>query len=109
MSPSAPTNNVGGIRVLRRSNFERRRGLAAWLFLAPAIIVLGVFVLWPMISSLITSFTNARVAGVSEWIGFDNYLDLMGDPRFTGALGNTALYALGTAPISVALALAFAV
>lgn len=109
MSPSAQTNAIGGSRVLRRSSFERRRNVAAWFFLAPAIVVLGVFVLWPMVSSLLTSFTDARVAGTADWIGLENYVELMADPRFTGALGNTALYALGTAPISVALALAFAI
>ena len=105
--PTAATS--GGGRALRRSRLERRRNIAAWLFLTPALVVLGVFVLWPMVSSLVTSFTDARIAGTPDWVGFGNYADLLQDPRFRGALANTALYALGTAPISVALALGFAV
>ncbi|MBN9606835.1 MAG: sugar ABC transporter permease [Actinomycetales bacterium] len=85
------------------------RKATPWLFLAPALIVLGVFVGWPMVSSAITSLTDARIAGTPKFIGLDNYVALFSDPRFTGALGNTALYALGTAPISVVLALLFAV
>jgi ABC-type sugar transport system permease subunit len=105
--PSATTLG-GGVRVRRRSTIERRRNTAAWLFLTPALLVLGVFVLWPMVSSLLTSLTDARVAGTPEWIGIENYTRLFQDPRFQGALANTAIYALGTAPISVLLALGFA-
>lgn len=106
-TPTATTPR--GVRLLRRSSIERRRSVAAWLFLTPALLILGVFVLWPMVSSLITSFTDARIAGTPDWVGFGNYAELLQDPRFRGALANTALYALGTAPISVALALGFAV
>ena len=110
MSSTIVHRRIGDRPPLRRSNtIERRRTLTAWLFLAPALVVLGTFVLWPMISSLLTSFTDARIAGTPEFIGVDNYVELAGDPRFTGALWNTAVYTLGTAPISVVLALVFAI
>ena len=108
MTSSLATTVGGGVPARRRSRFERRRNAAAWLFLTPALLVLGVFVLWPMVSSLLTSFTDARIAGTPEWIGVSNYVKLFDDPRFHGALANTAIYALGTAPISVVLALGFA-
>jgi multiple sugar transport system permease protein len=100
---------VVGSRLLRRSSIERRRNAAAWMFLTPALLVLGVFVLYPMVQSLLTSFTDARIAGTPNWIGLDNYATLFQDPRFLNALGNTAVYALTSAPISVVLALALAV
>lgn len=87
---------------------ERRRAWAAFGFLAPALTVISVFVLWPMVSALRTSFASSQIIGPAEWVGIDNYVRLFSDDRFSNALSNSALYALVTTPVSVALALAFA-
>jgi multiple sugar transport system permease protein len=92
-------------RRRRRSPIERRRTLTALSFLAPALTVIAVFVIGPMISALRTSFTDARIIGGGEWLGAENYRRLLDDDRFTNALSNTAVYALVTTPVSVALAL----
>lgn len=94
--------------VRRRTAVERRRTRTALAFLAPALTVIAVFVLWPMANALRTSFTNSRILGDAEWVGFDNYTRLVTDERFTNALTNTAWYAAVTTPVSVALALGFA-
>jgi multiple sugar transport system permease protein len=99
---------AGRAKVLRRSSFERRRNRAAYAFLAPALVILAVFVGWPIIDSLRLSFTNARIIGPAQWIGLDNWSKLIADSRFWNDLGNTVLYAVVTAPISIALALVFA-
>lgn len=96
-------------RPRRRVLLERRRARAAWLFLAPALLVLVAFVLWPMANALWLSFTDAGLISAGEFVGLDNYLALASDERFTNALGNTALYAVVTVPVSVVLALALAV
>ncbi|MDR1265333.1 MAG: sugar ABC transporter permease [Propionibacteriaceae bacterium] len=88
---------------------SRRRVRAAWLFLAPALTVLAVFVLYPIGVALADSFTNATPFGGRSWIGLDNYTRLVADQRFTNALSNTALYALVTVPLSVVGALGLAV
>jgi ABC-type sugar transport system permease subunit len=95
-------------RIRRRSPVERRRTRTALAFLAPALTVISVFVLWPMGTALRTSFTDARILGDVEWVGADNYVRLVSDDRFTNALANSALYAVVTTPVSVGLALAFA-
>lgn len=92
----------------RRSSLERRRAWTAYAFLAPAVAVLALFVFYPMIASLITSFTDARIVGPREFIGLENYVSLLDDKRFWNALGNTALYAAVTAPLSVIFALLLA-
>jgi len=93
----------------KASAVNRRRVRAAWIFLAPALIVLSVFVLYPMCVALKNSFTNATPFGSVSWIGVDNYVKLVTDERFTNALLNTVIYALVTVPISVASALGLAV
>ena len=65
--------------------------------------------MWPIIDSLRLSFTDAHIVGPAQWIGLSNWSQLIADSRFWNALWNTVLYALVTAPISIALALLFAV
>jgi len=96
------------VRVLRRSSIQRRRTRTAAAFLAPASLVLGVFVLYPMLDALRASFTDARIIGPADWVGLANYAELLADDRFWNALWNTALYAVVTAPLSVAIALGLA-
>lgn len=79
--------------------------LAPW-FLAPALLLLGTFVVWPLLRATWWSFTNADLLapGQSAWLGFGNYSDLLSDPRFRRAFGNTALFALMVVPVQTALA-----
>lgn len=96
-------------RPRRRMLLEHRRARTAALFLAPGLLVLVVFVLWPMANALWLSFTDAGLINGGEFVGLDNYTALAHDERFTNALGNTALYSVVTTPVSVVLALAAAV
>ncbi|HZB33836.1 MAG TPA: sugar ABC transporter permease [Streptosporangiaceae bacterium] len=86
----------------------RRQTRAAWLFMLPTLIVLGVFVVWPMVQALYLSFTNYQVFSPAEWIGLDNYRQLLHDEAFGNAVRNTLYYAVVTTPVSVALALGLA-
>jgi multiple sugar transport system permease protein len=82
-------------------------------FIGPSIILLLIFMLIPIVVSLVISFTDFDVYAIYDWgrasfIGFENYVNLMRDPLFWRALLNT-LYALVVAmPLTVVLALSFA-
>jgi len=82
-------------------------------FIGPSIILLLIFMLIPIVVSLVISFTDFDVYAIYNWgnasfIGFQNYVNLMQDPLFWRALLNT-LYALVVAmPLTVILALSFA-
>jgi ABC-type sugar transport system permease subunit len=97
-----------GLTVRRRFSNERRRTTAALAFLAPALVVLGTFVIWPVVRSFYVALTDDSGFGEAKFIGFDNYIKVFGDPRFLNALGNTLTYAVGTVPISIAIALSLA-
>ncbi|ACQ79779.1 binding-protein-dependent transport systems inner membrane component [Beutenbergia cavernae DSM 12333] len=111
-APSAPARGSaggpGGRRVGRRSTIERRRTRTAVAFLLPAVLILAVFVFWPIANALRTSFTDEAFLPVTNWVGLDNYIRLADDERFWGALRNTAVYTAVTAPVSVAIALGLA-
>jgi multiple sugar transport system permease protein len=78
--------------------------LAAWTFLAPALVLLGVFVFWPIAYLFYLSFTAGSFtrAGL-HWVGFSNYWRLLISPDFWQVLGNT-LYFTGATVIPLGLA-----
>ncbi len=81
-----------------------RRWMPA-VYLAPAVILLCVFVFYPMLSAFGTSLTNWNgISDVSRFIGLQNYLELFQDPDLLRAVGNTGLYAVLTLPVSLVLA-----
>ena len=92
-----------------RGAARRSQSRAALLFMAPSIVVLGLFVVYPMAQALWLSFTDYDVLTPARWVGLDNYRELVSDEAFRGALRNTLYYAAVTTPASVALALGFAV
>ncbi|HEY9706678.1 MAG TPA: sugar ABC transporter permease [Oculatellaceae cyanobacterium] len=84
--------------------------IAAWIFLAPALILLGVFLLWPIAYLFYLSFTTGRftVDGV-RWVGLRNYLRLVLNPDFWQVLGNTLYFTLATVIPSLVIPLGLAV
>ncbi len=72
-------------------NINRANAVRPWLFLFPAIFALSLYLVYPVIGSLIRSLHNR--AG-DEFIGLGNYAFLFSDPTFLTALFNNALWAL---------------
>ena len=91
------------------SRYRLREAATPYLFVAPVIIIVGVFVYWPLIYSIYLSFFDWNfVAPVKEFVGFDNFTRLAGDPRFHRALWGTLIYILALVPAQVLVPLALA-
>jgi multiple sugar transport system permease protein len=99
---------LGGHRRTRRVPGAGRRTRTALAFLAPALLVLAVFVVWPMLSALQMSFTDASGFGQADWVGLENYARIVTDADIRDAVGNTVLYAVLFTPTAVVVALALA-
>jgi len=78
------------------------------LFAMPWILGFLIFLAYPLISSLYTSFTSYSVLRSPKWIGIDNYKELYNDEVFRGNLLNTLYYAVGAVPLSTAVAICLA-
>jgi multiple sugar transport system permease protein len=87
---------------------RRRRLLIAYTFMLPSLIVMAVFMFYPLIWAAVLSLTNYSFFGASKFIGLGNYTHLVHDPQFWGDLWNTIYYAAVTTPVSVVLALGLA-
>jgi multiple sugar transport system permease protein len=74
-----------------------RDGIAAGIFLTPALVVLGIFLFYPIIYLLYLSFTTGSftVTGI-EWVGGRNYLRLLTDADFWQVMGNTVYFTVAT-------------
>lgn len=80
------------------------------LFLAPFLIGLVIFTVYPFVNVILLSFKEDynMLTGVFSGIGFQNYADVVSDPNFLSGLRNTFLYALFVVPIATALSLLIA-
>lgn len=115
---SAPAGSRGSGRGAatrtRVSAARRREGMAAWLFALPFILVFGVFMLFPLVSSFVMSFTDFRSTDVQtpldvDFVGLRQYGALFEDPQFRHAMLNTAIVVVVGIPLTMAIALALAV
>ena len=90
------------------TRLARSEQLNGWLFVAPALVLLGLFMIYPIIWSLWMSFQVGKGMNFS-FGGWANILRLTKDPVFIRALVNTCIFFFVQVPIMIVLALLFAV
>ncbi len=93
---------------------RRRRTLVAWGFSLPFVIVFAVFMLIPLVASLVMSFTDITARDIQtpfnvNFMGLSNYVKLFRDPRYLHSLGTTGIFVVVGLPLTMVVALAFAV
>ncbi|MFF4603272.1 carbohydrate ABC transporter permease [Streptomyces sp. NPDC001339] len=79
-----------------------------WLFLAPGLLIVGAFSLYPFLSTVAHSFTDAHTLTRGRFVGGANYGDMLHDAMFWTGLRNSLLYVLGAVPLLVVLPLLLA-
>jgi multiple sugar transport system permease protein len=85
-----------------------RDNKAGYLFLLPWLIGLVLIIGGPMIASLYLSFTNYSLIQAPEWVGLDNYVRMLSDPRLHKSLAVTFTYVFVGVPLQLIMALAVA-
>ncbi|MDB5100136.1 MAG: lactose transporter permease [Cyanobacteria bacterium RYN_339] len=88
---------------------SQRLSPVPYLFLAPATLILAVFMVWPVLHAAYLSFTNYNAIGVPAWVGLRNYERMVHDPLFWKSLFNSLLYLVGVVPALIILPLFLAV
>jgi multiple sugar transport system permease protein len=83
---------------------------AAWFFLAPALLLIGVFFFLPVAASLLLSVTDFDIYAVASsentrFVGLENYARLLRTPLFWSSLKNTFYFALVGGPLTIAVSL----
>ncbi|MDH6537685.1 putative chitobiose transport system permease protein [Streptomyces sp. SPB4] len=91
------------------TGLPHRRWWTPYLFLAPGLLMVVLFSLWPFVNTVVLSFTDAQILRGGSFVGFDNYARALADPDFWVATGNSVLYLAVVVPCLVLLPLALAV
>lgn len=93
---------------------RRRQAIVAWSFCLPFVAIFAVFMLVPIAGSFAMSFTDITSRDLQTplavtFVGLDQYVTLLNDPRFLTSLTVTGLFVVIGIPFTIALALALAV
>lgn len=75
---------------------KKKFSLTPYLFLAPALIVTLVFIIYPVGGVFYYSFTSYDIVTAPKWVGLENYQSLLTDETFWTALKNSLLYLIVT-------------
>jgi len=81
----------------------------AYCMIAPTMIGLTIFYLWPIIQTIYFSFTEWGAFGQYEWTGLDNYRRMLEDSNLLQSFKNTGIYIVFTVPIGIFLSILIAV
>ena len=92
---------------MARSSIGRSQSFNGWVFVTPALVLLGIFMIYPILWSLWMSFQVGRGLNLS-FGGLTNIIRLTQDPVFQRALSNTFIFLIVQVPIMLVLALIFA-
>jgi multiple sugar transport system permease protein len=87
-----------------------KRPPTAWFLVGPALAILAVFFLVPVVASFVLSLSDFDIYALARtdrlrFVGIANYRALLGDARFWVAVRNTAYFVLAGGPLSIALSL----
>jgi ABC-type sugar transport system permease subunit len=77
--------------------------------MTPSLIILAIFMVWPIVRNLYLSFTEYDLLSAPKWIGLANYRWMFSDADTMNALKNSLVYAVIVTPVTVALSLAFSI
>lgn len=92
------------------SRLTRQRTRAAWLFVAPMLLVLAAVAAWPLGRTIWFAFTDANLSDLAaaQFVGFSNFAYLLSDPDWWQAVRNTLVFAAVSVTIETVLGLVIA-
>lgn len=92
---------------MKKLKYSAENSPQAWLYLLPALIIIIVFHVYPLIKTFSISFQKGTLNNL-VFNGINNYQIVLADPKFHKAIFNTTLYAFTVVPIGVIIAMAIA-
>ena len=93
---------------MKKLKYSAENSPQAWLFLLPALLIIIVFNVIPLIQTFIISFQKGTLNNL-EFNGLKNYLVVLQDPKFHTALFNTSIYAVVVVPLALIISMFIAV
>ena len=92
---------------MKKMKYSAENAPQAWLYLLPALIIIVIFHVYPLIKTFIISFEKGTLNNL-VFDGIKNYQVVLADPKFHKAIINTTLYSFIVVPVGVIIAMAIA-
>lgn len=93
---------------MKKLKYRAENSPQAWLYLLPALIIIGVFNVLPLIRTFMLSFQKGTLNNLT-FNGFKNFAIVLQDPKFHTAIANTAIYAFVVVPIGLIISMFIAI
>jgi alpha-glucoside transport system permease protein len=107
LGPAVVVAVIAGLEmILRRLPGELAKRLRPWCWLSPALLLVGVFLAWPLVNTIYLSFQNATGNG---FVGLENYRSVANTHEITTAFRNNVLWLAFLVPGTVVFGLMLAV
>lgn len=97
-----------GVPKKRASRRKKKDWFAAYVFIAPVTIGLLIFYIWPFIQNVWFSFNSVNKFNVTNFIGLQNYAEMIHDKEVWKTFGNTLKYVVVTVPVGLFLSICIA-
>lgn len=89
------------VKKKKKSNYFKHQQKMAYIFIIPPMILFCIFVVLPLIIGAVLAFTDYNVISSPNFVGFENFKNILKDPFFYKALGNTLKYLVLTTPVCI--------
>ena len=87
-----------------------RSGWLPWVLIAPQLLIIGIFFFWPAGQAVLQSFQMEDAFGLStEWVGLDNFRNLLDDDTYLNSFQRTAFFSVLVAGVGIAASLCLAI
>ncbi|TDD21113.1 sugar ABC transporter permease [Kribbella turkmenica] len=95
---SAPAGAGNRPRPAGRRRFTARTALVLFAFMVPALVFVGMFTYYPLLSGIQMAFRNYNLNDLSDtsWVGLDNFRALLDDEMFRGTVKNSVVWVVGS-------------
>ena len=93
---------------MKKLKYRAENSPQAWLYLLPALVIIGVFNVLPLIKTFIMSMQKGTLNNL-QFNGFKNFQVVLQDPKFHDAIGNTALFSFVVVPVGLIISMFIAI
>lgn len=107
MHLAKPTTSVG--KTSRRRLVQRREALAGVIFVLPVVVLFFVFKLFPVFGGILISLGDFKITGAFEFLGLDNYRDMLTDRAFWNSFWVTVIFTVAVVPILMTVSITLAI
>jgi multiple sugar transport system permease protein len=111
LAPASPASDDTALDLRVPEDKLRDQHRAGWWFSTPFIVLYALFLIGPVLIGLVVSFFNTTTvtSGLGEWVGLENYRQVVTDPEFWSSMWHSTLFTLLTTPLLVVLPLLAAI